>query len=607
MTNRTEYFTGRGNTMSLPAASAAVYLDGVMSPYIEPVEIIRAGWPEFGSATLRFRLSSQVGQTVPVEQIEQKAGFGKTVSIRAFYDAGSPDCRVVDYPIFTGQIEGIHTEIDGGSLVVSLRVQDCAATLRRKTVFGRRIESQQLGSVFIAGPDTIFNPNGLANASEQAVNHAGRKYRVFSQADGRGRPFSRADAIYYLLSEYVPDGLLVIPPLERLETLTEAKIVRNLDVTGLDITEALHRCCEGTSLDFVFEPACDGSGACGIVFLKQTPARKIRLSAQKQGEIISISKTSAARIISEKTYRPITNRYIAYGESKQYESTFELVKAWDSSLEDDDYELFCPSTNPDFVGVRDVYRCWSLNEAGWYSDAPYNRGDAFDFSKIFEGEDYSKKPRRFLPCLSCDRQGESMGYFLEVSCDGGTQWHQYQHAFDVLTNQCAVRFSDDRLDEEIFAAAVANLLRVRITATVISDQKVSVSCADGPLESACPVSEHILHLPGQYKYNVVCTTSIFYGSEAGIAGFADDTQQLYAALRDMANRRTQHVETMDIKTPYLEIGCQAGDIVEASYDGRDILGLRSESCGAARIERVSMDFVNQCTRMKIARVKNAVM
>ncbi len=607
MSNRTDYFIGSRDVLSLPGASAAVYLDGVLCPHLEPVEITRAGWPEFGSAMLRFKPASGACETIPVEQIEQIVGFGKTVSIRAFYDAGTPAGRLADYPLFTGQIEGIHSYSSGSSIIVSLPAKDCAAALRRRTIYGRRIESDQPGSMFIEGLNTVFNPDGLPNASQQPAENAGRKYRIFSQADGLDRAFSRADAIYYLLCEYVPDGLLVIPPLERLLTLTEGSTVRNLDVTGLDIIEALYRCCEGTSLDFVFEPACDGSEQYAIVFLKQKPARKIRLSAQKQGDIISISKTSAAQIISEKTYRPVANRHIAYGEYKQYESTFELLKAWYSGLEDDEYELFCPSSNPDFVGVRDVYRCWSLNETGWYSGEPYNRGEPFNLSKIFEGENYSIKPRRFLPSLSCDRQGESLGYFLEVSCDGGTEWHQYEDSFDVLANQCAVRFSDDELDEEIFAAAVANLLRVRITATVAGDQKVAASCADGPLESACPVSEHIVNLPGKYKYNIVCPTSVFYGTEAGRAGFADDTQQLYAALRDIANRRTQLIETVEIKTPYLEIGHQVGDVIEASFDGRDILGLRSENSDAARIRQVTMDFVNQCTRIKIGKVKNAVM
>jgi hypothetical protein len=607
MSNRTDYFIGRRDIMSLPAASAIVYLDGMLCPHLEPVEIIRAGWPEFGSATLRFKLANQAGQIIPVEQIEQLVGFGKIVSIRVMYDTGTPSSRLTDYPIFVGQIEGNDSKISSSSMIVTLLAKDCAAALRQRTVYGRRIENNQLGGVLIEGLDTIFNPDGLDNASQEPAEYAGRKYRIFSQADGYGRVFSRADAIYYLLCEYVSEAMMVIPPLERLRTLTEGSIIRNLDVTGLDVIEALYRCCEGTSLEFIFEPACDGTEKYAIVFFKHAPARKIRLTSQKRGDIISISKTSAVQINSEKSNRTVTNHYIAFGQYKRYESTYNLLKGWDSNLEDDDYNLFCISSNPEFVHVRNVYRCWTLNETGWYSSEPYNRGEPFDFSRIFEGDDYAVKPRRFLPCLSSDKLGESLGYFLEVSCDGGTAWHQYQGRFDVLENQCAIRFSDDRLDEDIFAAAVADLLRVRITATVEGDQKVTASCADGSLESACPVSEHIVNLPGKYKYNLVCPTSIFYGTEAAKAGFADDTHQLYADLRLVANRKKLLVETMEIKTPYLEIGHQVGDNIEASFDGRDILGLRNESAGLARIRQVTMDFVNQFTRIIIDKVKNAAM
>ena len=63
-----------------------------------------------------------------------------------------------------------------------------------------------------------------------------------------------------------------------------------------------------------------------------------------------------------------------------YEATFELVKAWDPALESTNYYTFCPSTNPEFHKVRDVYRKWCLNEAGDYTGEPYNRGQPYDLT-----------------------------------------------------------------------------------------------------------------------------------------------------------------------------------------------------------------------------------
>jgi hypothetical protein len=607
MTNRIDFYIQNQDILALPAACVAVYLDGRHNCFLEPVEIIRSGWPEFGAAKLRYRLSSQAGDVVPVERIEEMIGFGKTLGIRTFYNAGSPDNRLDGYPIFTGQIENIRMHLGGDKQVVEITARDSSAVLRRKIVYGRRVERQD-GSVFMPGFRTIFNPEGQPNASIATINNTGRNYRGFCHADGAGMAFSLAEVIYYLLLEYVPAGIMVIPPIELLETLTKGAIVNNLDVTGMDIIEALHCCCRGTLLDFYFEPVCDGdSDSCAIVFNTSSQAGKIRLCMQQQGQIISITKTSATRIISDKSYNPVTNCYIAMGEYKVFESTFNLVKAWDDSLADDNYQLFCPSSNPDFIRVRDVYRCWSLNETGWYSSSPYNRGQAYDFTRVFDGDAYVTKPRRFLLCLSCDGQGESLGYYLEVSCDAGQTWHQYQGKYDVLTNQCAVRFSDDRLDEDIFAAAIANLLRVRITAAVASDRKLTASCTDGPVESTVPVREHIINLAGPYQYHKVCRTSIFYGTEAGNAGLVDDTQLLYSALSDAAARNMQIVEKMEITTPFLEIGYKFGDIVDASTDGRDIFDKYRQNTITARVERVRMDFDNQCTEICILREKNVFM
>lgn len=80
----------------------------------------------------------------------------------------------------------------------------------------------------------------------------------------------------------------------------------------------------------------------------------------------------------------IKHKYIGQGDFKIYEATFDLIKAWDPGLEQDNYESFSPSTNPNFCQVKDVYRKWCLNEAGQYSNSPYNQGDAFDFSQIFQ-------------------------------------------------------------------------------------------------------------------------------------------------------------------------------------------------------------------------------
>ena len=118
------------------------------------------------------------------------------------------------------------------------------------------------------------------------------------------------------------------------------------------------------------------------MFYSNGVSRKVELNHQHAGEQLSISKTNIIKMHSRRNFYPVTHKYIGQGDFKVYEATFELVKAWDSSYETTSYSDFSPSTNPDFYKVRDVYRKWCLNEAGDYSQSPYNQGVAYEFSQV---------------------------------------------------------------------------------------------------------------------------------------------------------------------------------------------------------------------------------
>jgi hypothetical protein len=292
------------------------------------------------------------------------------------------------------------------------------------------------------------------------------------------------------------------------------------------------------------------------------------------------------------------------GDFKIFEATFNLTLGWDSALVSGDYNKFCPATNPDFYQVRDVFRKWVLNEAGDYSGPPYNRGEAFDFSKIFQSNNYVRRRRRFRPTLTTDSQGKSLGYYLQVSYDCGQNWWQYLDAFNILTDECGVWLSSERLGTELWDALLKGGLGFRITASVISDQRLRAVVADGPVNSVAQVVEHAIVLPRRFKYRKISDQSIFANSAdpmLGVPDEVDDSEALYEYVRHVAEASSGIIETINVQTPFLVLDYEVGDKVSAGSQRREIPGCREDNRSQKQVSRVQMDFEKQCTNLRIIR------
>ncbi|MHC4529906.1 MAG: hypothetical protein ACYS29_18715, partial [Planctomycetota bacterium] len=300
--------------------------------------------------------------------------------------------------IFLGRIEGFETRIYSQGERVEILARDFGSQLKGIAVYGQRVCDADGTTVFLDGMDTVFNPQGQGNASIKPAENNGRGYTVFG-ADGTNRKlWSGAEAIFYLLCEYLPEGRLGRPSLAQLEALTEEQSIRDLDVTGLNLADALGRCCGrlGVGFRFVPWPAAAGPRE-AIVFYRNGSSRAVELNCQGGPGRLSISKTDVVRLHSVKSLWPVTHKYIGQGDFKVYEGTFDLVKAWDGSDEGTDYDKYSCSSNAEFHKVQHVYRKWCLNEGGDYSGSPYDRGEAFDFSRVFEGGAFARRRRRFWP------------------------------------------------------------------------------------------------------------------------------------------------------------------------------------------------------------------
>ena len=168
-------------------------------------------------------------------------------------------------------------------------------------------------------------------------------------------------------------------------------------------------------------------------------------------------------------------RWIAYGNRPEIEATLELVGGWNPTMENQPGDTYSRKDAVDFHTVRDVYRRWVLNEHGGWSVAPFNRPQTFHAASFFDQPEATDQALRLRNCLTLDAGGRSRGVIVQISVDGGLCWQAYPGRFSVLNDEAGVYLDDDALPTDILAAALAGDLRVRVTATLRSPLRLSVS------------------------------------------------------------------------------------------------------------------------------------
>jgi hypothetical protein len=567
MSNSIEFFQPQNNNLAVGAVSASVYLDGQFCDSLTVESITMAGEPEFNQAVLNF-LPRGLKPT-----LHDNVRCGQKIDIKTVYDSGIGVACPDEVVIFSGFIEQI--EITDVTTIIA---KDYSAKLKRRTVYGQNIFNANGQAVFIKSADTVFNPSGQANMAKGKI--------LFAAEENDAIAFTCADAIYYLLHTYVAAGELIYPTLEQLQTLTNNCAIRDVDVTGLNLIDAISRCCKQAGLRFKF--SVDSRA---IVFYRPGIGRSVELNCQWQGETLDISKTNIAQV-TRKQNPVITNRYIVQGDYKIFEATFNLVKGWNPAIETTTYDLYSPTTNENFNNVRDVYRKWVLNESGDYTASPYGQGSAFDFANIFQTDKYIRKARRFYPALACGDDGGSIGYYLEMSYTNGSKWWPYINSFKVLLDQCGIWLSVEQLDSDMWFAILKGILKVRITASILSDERINYTAADGAVGSIIPVVDKVVTLPKRFKYQKVSSQSAFVGSTANEI---DDTASVVAYANNLCSVGLSANESLQIKTMTAMPYFSPGDKITTSPDSGDILGVLYDTRNVCCVEKAHVDFVNQQT------------
>ena len=74
MSNRIDFFQSEQTQLAVPAATASILLEGQLCPYLELIEIVRGGWPEFGRARLAYNPAAYQAMEIRVQLFNDRAG-----------------------------------------------------------------------------------------------------------------------------------------------------------------------------------------------------------------------------------------------------------------------------------------------------------------------------------------------------------------------------------------------------------------------------------------------------------------------------------------------------------------------------------------------------
>jgi len=506
-----------------------------------------------------FGLAPGMTEAVRLESMAAQIRPGARVTATLLRAGVLPGASREDLILFDGRITQIKMGLESDGEMLCFEAEDAAGEL-----LGRRVEGQRLrtagGSIeLVRGLALAFNPDGRPNASAEVYNPgSGEPYTVFAPA---GSPEAAAwtldEAVAYIMAESGASDAISVPPRSEIQAALGPLVIRDVALEGRTLGEALAALLDlaGARALFAVEPGPAGVSR-RLEILGPNSGPSGWLAHQCVGERYDPSVTHFACLSVEMHFQTAPRRYVARGDRKIYEATFDLVAGWDDALATYNPDDFSPSSSANFNSVRDVFRKWVLNETGRYSASPYDRGSPPDLTGLFEGGLYVRRNRRLLQCLSRDALGRSRGVYPEVSLDGGSTWEQPAMTARVLTSECGLYFSDDPLPPRYIAAAMRGLVRVRVTASIESDSCLVAERIESGAAGLPGRTRHI-SAPTAYRYRQVATSSRFYGQ--GGADEADDTarlQQLVDAAY-AADRRSPSPARIEI--PHLALGHRVGE------------------------------------------------
>ena len=554
-----------------------VLLDGVAQPRLRLDTLeLRQGAAPLACFSAGPGRDAQTGEEVHLEHLAPHVRPGALVTARLLRGGILPGTERRDLVIFEGRISRIDLGLGPDGEALRFEAEDLAAELLRRRIGGQRLRMSSGETGVLGGLALGFNLDGQANASGSPYDPgSGEAYTIFSPGScGDATAWTLAEAVAHLLAEYGQSDIVGAPPPTEVRRALSCTVIRDVRLEGRTLGEALDALLElaGGITTISVEPHESGvSRRLEIVTPDRAPA--CWLSHQGIGCRFDPAATHFSDLAVTMRFEAAPRRYVARGDRKVYESTFSLSRGWVEALGSNNPEDFNPSQNPNFDGVRDVFRKWVLNESGQYTGSPYNSGPAADLAAVFEGAAYAPRRRRFLECLSCDALGRSFGVYVEISLDAGSTWQRMAMAARILRHECGIYLTDDPLPPSFVAAAMGNRARIRVTATIESDSSIlaehnKIGTTD------LPGHTRYLNVPASYRYRKRAPASRFCGQSP--VDEADDTLRLQEFVNAAYEADRRCPVPAHIEVPWLALGYRVGQRV-VGIRGRHIDFARRET------------------------------
>lgn len=406
---------------------------------------------------------------------------------------------------------------------------------------------------------------------------AARSYH--SQTPEKWRIFEAVHTLCWMLN---PDETYVKNPtradcyIDLHELDDNHEVLRNVALkTGIFLPEALDQLLTAFGASWTVDFLQD-SGAVTIRklrFFLRNKGTKRELFLNRPDKQLVVTKSHVPQLGISFDIANLANKVTGCSSRKQREGTFPLWSLWPAAHDAQDLDALekDPAVKKAYPHA---YRKFGLNEsAAWNL---LRTGITFtDLTDHFDGDFTLPTCRKFLPCLSRARNAdsdklESRGVWAEWLNPETAQWETFTWGHQVLEQECGIFF--DTIPPALYEAIKAdpNTPRIRVTATIEGDLKLTAVAAPTTESPNADDIELRLELGDKFHDKDVQSTSIFY-SEIGTADVSNDALALdgyIARIRGVEDSAELSVSAVleGIDHPEYEIG----DLI-TKVNGRNLI------------------------------------
>jgi hypothetical protein len=472
-----------------------------------------------------------------------------------------------------------------GTALTSYSVWDAASvdlrTIHRPLVFNPSIDEivePNMGSythAYTSGDATIdvhfpLDPESMRTTASQTFQQQTRS------------SWKLSDAVLFLCWWLNPSQTYIQNPIAAdLQNAFSSRdtMLKNVEIPfGAWLPDALDQLLQPFEYGWHLVHKLDGSGnrKTTIRFFPRGQGVMKRVHLQRVGETRDIRESNVAEFEAEYDINQLANRIEVYGDFLKREATFELQKGWSTAYDSTNIEDL-EKGQANYESHPSVGRKWILNEAGDYNNLRTEITTPYDLSGLFGSSVQAVRRRRFTRCLSQHADAddrESNGFrvdWYDADAEGATDpdvatdpgWTRVKWPFSVLEKECGILFEGNLPPEELWSLIAdgtpANA-RVRITATVVGDQRVKGIATRRDRSPNGQDVTLVLDLHDRFQFSAVDSSSIFH-ARPSIARDDSTVIQTYAeSVRDIEDAMKIHCSlTLEgVNHPEYEIG----DLIE---------------------------------------------